>query len=179
MARLETARMLSSSCEGDIRTQQLSQLALVLLILSAPSVRRRQPTVARKSQAAWNPHPSPHLLVSWGHRLIDEERLKAEEAQRKAILNLNASGAVARLILQAQERRYDTRCLHEFAAVSRRRECRLGLVCLIAAFRIEPPGRCFFFFFFPPVLLFLVPVCYSSSSTHLHIAMCLGAHIYT
>lgn len=41
-------------------------------------------------------------------RLIDEERLKAEEAQRKAILNLNASGAVARLILQAQERRSAT-----------------------------------------------------------------------
>ncbi|CAM9911722.1 unnamed protein product, partial [Scytosiphon promiscuus] len=40
-------------------------------------------------------------------RLIDEERLKAEEAQRKVILNLNASGAVARLILQAQERRSD------------------------------------------------------------------------
>lgn len=39
-------------------------------------------------------------------RLIDEERLKAEEAQRKVILNLNASGAVARLTLQAQERRY-------------------------------------------------------------------------
>ncbi|CAM9821116.1 unnamed protein product, partial [Ectocarpus fasciculatus] len=37
-------------------------------------------------------------------RLIDAERLKAEEAQRKAILNLNASGAVARLILQAKER---------------------------------------------------------------------------
>ncbi|CAM9939151.1 unnamed protein product, partial [Ectocarpus sp. 13 AM-2016] len=40
-------------------------------------------------------------------RLIDAERLKAEEAQRKAILNLNASGAVARLVLQAKERRCD------------------------------------------------------------------------
>lgn len=37
-------------------------------------------------------------------RLIDEERLKSEEAQRKTILNLNALGAVARLILEAQGR---------------------------------------------------------------------------
>lgn len=37
-------------------------------------------------------------------RLIDEERLKAEEAQRKVILNLNASGAVARLMIQAKAR---------------------------------------------------------------------------
>ena len=42
-------------------------------------------------------------------RLIDEERLKAEEFQRKAILNLNASGAVSRLFIQAQERRLKTR----------------------------------------------------------------------
>lgn len=43
------------------------------------------------------------------NRLIDEERLKAEEAQRKVILNLNASGAVARLFIQAKERRLPRR----------------------------------------------------------------------
>lgn len=37
--------------------------------------------------------------------MIDEERLKAEEAQRKVILNLHASAAVARLMLQAKDRR--------------------------------------------------------------------------
>lgn len=49
---------------------------------------------------------STFLLIAFEpRRLIDEERLKAIEAQRKTILNLNASGAVARLLLEAKERR--------------------------------------------------------------------------
>ncbi|CAN0194705.1 unnamed protein product, partial [Discosporangium mesarthrocarpum] len=40
-------------------------------------------------------------------RLIDEERLKAEEAQRKVLLNMNASAAVQRLTVELNMRRRD------------------------------------------------------------------------
>ncbi|CAM9157665.1 unnamed protein product, partial [Choristocarpus tenellus] len=38
-------------------------------------------------------------------RLIDEERLKAEEAQRIVLLNMNASAAIERLVVELEDRR--------------------------------------------------------------------------